>query len=103
LKILPITLGNYQEDFTTPGISPFNAKLRKQSRQMPNFRRNARGRPHKLQRLCCRDENFGLRLSFTLFAVVAIDPLLILSPSSGSSPKAPGNLPCFQAVCLKAF
>ena len=66
----------YQEDLTTPGISPFNARLRKHKRQMPNFRRKARGRPHRLQRLCCREENFGLRLSLTLFAVVAIDSLL---------------------------
>ena len=71
---------SYQEDFTTPGISPFNARLRKHRRQMPNLRRKARGRPHRLQRLCCRDENFGLRLSLTLFAVVAIDYSLILSP-----------------------
>lgn len=81
-------LQNYQDDFTTPGISPFNARLRKQSRQMPNFRRNARGRPHRLQRLCCRDENFGLRLSLTLFAVVAIDSSRILSPELQAARRA---------------
>jgi hypothetical protein len=63
---------NYQLDFTTPGISPRNANARKHRRQTPNLRRNARGRPHRLQRLCCRVENFGVFLSFTRFAVVAI-------------------------------
>jgi len=63
---------NYQELFTTPGISPFKARLRKHRRQMPNFRRKARGRPQRLQRLCFREENFGVRLSFTRFAVVDI-------------------------------
>src|SRR5271170_7344258 len=35
----------YQDDFETPGISPRNAKPRKHKRQIPNLRRNARGRP----------------------------------------------------------
>ena len=39
---------------------------------MPNFRIKARGRPQILQRLCCRDENFGFLASFTRFAVVAM-------------------------------
>jgi hypothetical protein len=63
---------SYQLDLVTPGISPFSAKLRKHSRQTPNFRRNARGRPHSWQRLCLRLLNFGFRASFTRFAVVAI-------------------------------
>jgi hypothetical protein len=50
---------SYQDDFETPGISPRSASPRKHKRQMPNLRRNARGRPHKLQRLCLRVENFG--------------------------------------------
>ena len=56
----------------TPGISPFSANPRKQSLQMPNLRRKARGRPQSLQRLCCREENFGFLLSLAIFAVVAI-------------------------------
>src|SRR6266851_1252061 len=56
----------------TPGISPLSASERKHKRQMPNLRRNARGRPHRLQRLCWRLENFGFLLSLTRFAVVAI-------------------------------
>src|SRR6201996_3757079 len=46
---------------------------------MPNLRRNARGRPHSLQRLCLRELNFGFRASFTLFAVVAINPQCSMS------------------------
>jgi hypothetical protein len=49
----------YHDDFETPGISPRSASWRKHKRQMPNLRRNARGRPHRLQRLCLRVENFG--------------------------------------------
>src|SRR5689334_2106688 len=61
----------YQDDFETPGISPRRAKPRKHKRQMPNLRRNARGRPQILQRLCLRLENFGFLASLTRFAVVA--------------------------------
>ena len=49
----------YQDDFATPGISPRSANPRKHNRHNPNFRRNARGRPQILQRLCRRVENFG--------------------------------------------
>ena len=42
----------YQLDFTTPGISPFNASERKHKRQTPNLRKKARGRPQIWQRLC---------------------------------------------------
>jgi hypothetical protein len=71
----------YQDDFETPGISPRKASCRKHSRHSPNFRRNARGRPQILQRLCLRVENLGFFTfcglvllsvpSFTRFAVVA--------------------------------
>jgi len=65
----------YHDDFETPGISPRNANCRKHSRQMPNFRRKARGRPQSLQRLCLRVENLGFLASLTRFAVVAIQSL----------------------------
>jgi hypothetical protein len=68
---------SYQDDLQTPGISPFNARLRKHSRQMPNLRKKARGRPHMLQRLCWRLRNLGLRASLTRFAVVAIYSLVL--------------------------
>src|SRR5690242_17955163 len=82
----PLARVFYQDDFETPGISPRNAKPRKHKRQIPNLRRYARGRPHSLQRLCRRVENFGRTLlslarassnffwifaSLTRFAVVA--------------------------------
>src|SRR5271170_2849995 len=66
---------NYQDDLVTPGMSPRSANWRKHSRHTPNLRMYARGRPHRWQRLCWRDENFGLRASFTLFAVVDMLPL----------------------------
>src|SRR5579871_2902479 len=69
----------YQLDFTTPGISPLRASERKQRRQTPNLRRNARGRPQSWQRLCWRDLNFGFFASLTRFAVVAIFLLSILT------------------------
>ena len=69
----------YQDDFDTPGISPRSANCRKHNRQMPNLRIYARGRPQFLQRLCLREENFGFRASFTLFAVVAKTSLLASS------------------------
>jgi hypothetical protein len=71
---------SYQDDFMTPGISPLSASERKHKRQMPNLRKNARGRPHRLQRLCWRLENFGFLLSLTRFAVVAILLPIFTSP-----------------------
>jgi hypothetical protein len=68
-------LACYQLDFTTPGISPLSASDRKHKRQTPNLRRKPRGRPQSWHRLCLRQLNFGFRASFTLFAVVAINPL----------------------------
>jgi len=42
---------SYQLDFLTPGNSPARAMLRKQIRQMPYLRKNARARPQMGQRL----------------------------------------------------
>jgi hypothetical protein len=70
----------YQLDFTTPGISPLRASERKQRRQTPNLRRNARGRPQSWQRLCFLDLNFGLLASLTRFAVVAMFTLYPSKP-----------------------
>ena len=58
--------------FRTPGIIPDNARSRKQIRQMPNFRRYARERPQRWQRLCCRTPNVGLRFDFSTMALRAI-------------------------------
>jgi hypothetical protein len=62
----------YQLDFRTPGIIPFKDKSRKQIRHKPNFRKYARERPQRWQRLCCRTANFGLRLLFSTMALRAI-------------------------------
>src|SRR6266511_4818904 len=56
----------YQLDFVIPGISPSRASSRKQIRQRANFRINARGRPHRLQRLCCWTLNLGVRNDFAI-------------------------------------
>ena len=49
----------YQLAFLTPGISPFQASSLKQIRHVPNRRKNPRGLPHKVQRLCFLVENLG--------------------------------------------
>src|SRR5688572_3657948 len=48
-------------------------------RQSWNFRRYPRGRPHCLQRLRLRTENFGFRSALTIIEVLAIDPFLLLA------------------------
>src|SRR5262249_24754284 len=68
-----LTLGDYQLDFTTPGISPRRAKPRKQIRHMANFRRYPRALPHTRQRLYKRTANFGV-----LFALLMSDFFAIL-------------------------
>jgi hypothetical protein len=54
----------YQLDLITPGSLPSDAKLRKQMRQIPNFLKNARGRPQIGQRLYCLTLNFGFFTAF---------------------------------------
>ena len=66
-----LTNSRYQLDFTIPGIMPFDARSRKQIRQMPNLRMKARGRPQLRQRLYARVENLGLRFAFSFRAVFA--------------------------------
>jgi hypothetical protein len=78
-----------------------SASDRKHKRQMPNLRRNPRGRPHSWQRLCLRLLNFGFRASFTLFAVVAINPLNPLPASYADRTYAPwrnGIPKCFNSA-----
>ena len=53
-------------------MSPSSASLRKHRRHSANFRRYARGRPHRRQRLRSRILNLGGFCSFAIFAVVAI-------------------------------
>jgi hypothetical protein len=53
----------------TPGSKPFEAALRKQSRHIANFLKNALGLPQIGHRLYFRLENFGLSkaLAFNVF------------------------------------
>jgi hypothetical protein len=46
-----IAIASYQLDFVMPGITPWWARSRRQMRQIPNFRKTARGRPQRLQRV----------------------------------------------------
>jgi hypothetical protein len=62
----------YQLAFLTPGITPRSARFLKQIRQIPNFRYTARGRPHNLQRLSEREENFGGLSAFAIFDLLAM-------------------------------
>ena len=61
----------YQLDFTTPGIIPVDARLRRQMRQIPNRRMYPRGRAHWLQQLYARVENLGLRFCLMINAIRA--------------------------------
>jgi hypothetical protein len=51
---------------------PASAKLRKQMRQIPNFRSTARGRPQSRQRRTKRVENLGGRKAIALFDLLAM-------------------------------
>ena len=77
----------YQLAFRTPGIIPLSERSRKQMRQSPNFRRKARERPQRPQRLCCRTWNFGFRFDFSTIAFRAIQKhsvFLSYQPSANS-------------------
>ena len=76
---------------------------------MPNLRRKPRGRPQSWHRLCLRQLNFGFRASFTLFAVVAINPLALpyYAPCRNGIPKCFSNarawLSSFAVVTIVMF
>jgi hypothetical protein len=53
--------------------------FRKQILQMPNFRRYARDRPQKLQRLYLRVLYFGSRFDFTISDLRATYHLVIMN------------------------
>jgi hypothetical protein len=56
----------YQLDLTTPGRSPLRARVLKHIRQMPNFLKNALGRPQIGHLEYARVLNRGLRFAFTI-------------------------------------
>jgi hypothetical protein len=65
-------LFTYQLAFRTPGSSPSKAMLRKQMRQSPNLRMNARARPHLRHLLYVRTLYFLRLLVFSIRAFLAI-------------------------------
>ena len=68
----------HQLAFLTPGISPLSASSRKQIRHSPNWRRKARARPQRLQRLTLRTLNLGFFLFFAIQDFLA--KLFLLRP-----------------------
>jgi hypothetical protein len=63
LNICPI---DYQLDLVTPGSLPWEARFRKQIRQIPNFLKNPLGLPQMGQRLYCLTLNLGFRIALIL-------------------------------------
>jgi hypothetical protein len=59
-------------------MSPSSARLRKQIRQIPNFRYTARGRPQILHRRSWRVVNLGVRSALAILDLLAMQfcPLL---------------------------
>src|ERR1700761_5279539 len=62
---------DYQLDLVMPGSSPRCAMERKHTRQRPNLRYTARGRPQRVQRVYPRTANLGFRFALTISAVFA--------------------------------
>jgi hypothetical protein len=77
---------SYQLALITPGISPFSASCRKQSRQIPNLLRKPRGRPQRQQRLRCRTASMGVFL-----------------PSARSRARAMVDFACFAFLAVVAM
>jgi hypothetical protein len=69
--VIEFSIVDYQLDLTTPGSLPWEARLRKQIRQIPNFLMNARGLPHMGHRLYALTLNFGFLFTFSLSDVFA--------------------------------
>src|SRR5579872_2260216 len=81
----------YHDALVTPGMLPLCAFSRKQMRHSANLRYTPRGRPQSWQRLCARTLNFGVRLDFSMRAVLAINVHLLFGaanplPSGTRSP-----------------
>src|SRR3989441_6858714 len=96
-----LCLPPHHDDFFTPGTCPCDESVRKQMRQIPNFRMYARGRPHRLQRLCCETACLCLRSPrFTVdFLATQSQPHFLKgNPSSASSARASSSV---RAVVTK--
>jgi hypothetical protein len=57
---------SYQLDFITPGSLPWEARFRKQIRQIPNFRKNPLGLPHMGHLLYALTLNLGFFMALFL-------------------------------------
>jgi hypothetical protein len=66
-----LILNNHQLDFTTPGSFPWEARFRKQIRQIPNFLKNALGLPQMGHLLYVLTLNLGSLTAFILRDVFA--------------------------------
>ena len=75
--MLTIFQADYQLDLITPGSFPWEARLRKQILQIPNFRKKARGLPHIGQRLYALTPNLGLRVALIMSDFLAKTCLLV--------------------------
>ena len=91
---------SYQLAFRTPGIIPDSDSSRKQMRQRPKRRRNARERPQRPHRLWTRTSNFGFRLLFSIMALRAISNSLtqmVVYSNVGTLPTSRVPLPAYIA------
>src|SRR5215831_14338199 len=91
-----LTSGDYQLDFTTPGISPRKAKLRKQIRHMANLRRYPRDLPHTRQRRYRRTANFGVLFDLLIRDFFAILLSFRSSLAPEGHPEEPQQLPTLR-------
>src|SRR5207237_2000327 len=85
----------HHDAFFTPGTWPCEDRVRKQMRQMPNLRMYERGRPHRLQRLCCETACLwgrSPRLMVDFLANVLDPHFLKGNPSSVSSARASSSV-----------
>src|SRR2546425_3273103 len=92
----------HHDAFFTPGTCPCDDRVLKQMRQIPNLRMYARGRPQRLQRLCCETACLCLRsprLTVDFLANVFCYPhFLNGNPSSVNSARASSSV---RAVVTK--
>ena len=72
IRMIICSIRIYHEDFLMPGIIPSFAYSRKQMRQSPKSRINARLRPQRKQRRTIRVENFGFLRARAVVDVLAI-------------------------------
>ena len=75
-------------------MQPWSANLRKQMRQVPNFRYTARGRPQSMQRRTIRVEYLGFRFAAAIFDLLA----MVVSVGCGLSGHAAASPSFFRGM-----